>query len=152
MNEFITTLAEKAGLDNLTAEKGLGALLTAIQGNVPNDTFTKISAAIPDAGGILSSFQKIEKAPSDGASLLDLAGGILGKNTGALGGLVSQFSKAGFSVDTVKAFIPVVLTLLKDRLSPDLMKQIDSALPGVSTFMTPEKASLNPLEALKKLF
>ena len=153
MNDFVTNLAQKAGIDDSTAQKGLGALLSTIQNHVPADTFTKLSAAIPDTGGILSSFQKTAKPSSDGGGLLNLAGGLLGKDASALGTLISQFSTAGFSVESAKTFIPIALNLLKDNMSPDLMKQIDTALPGVSALLSGEKtSSTNPIDALKKLF
>ena len=153
MNEFVTNLAQRAGIDDNAAQKGLGALLSTIQRNVPADTFTKLSTAIPDTGGILSSFQKVAKPSSDGGGLLDLAGGLLGKDAGALGTLISQFSKAGFTVESAKSFIPIALNLLKDKISPDLMKQIDTALPGVSNLLAGEKTvSTKPIDAFKKLF
>jgi uncharacterized protein (DUF2267 family) len=48
---------------------------------------------------------------------------------------MSQLSKAGFSVDTAKAFLPVVLNFMKDKLSPETMKAVEAALPGVSNLI-----------------
>ena len=149
MNELITNLARKAGIDGITARKGLGALLSTIQKSVPPDVFSRLCKEIPDAGGTLSSFQNAVKPSSDGGGLLDLAGGLLGKDAGALGTLISKFSQAGFSVEGAKSFIPIALSVLKDEVSPDLVQHIDAALPGVSTLLSGEQTGqTNPIRKL----
>jgi hypothetical protein len=153
MTDLISNIAQKANLDNSTVQKGLGALLSTIQKQVPDDTFASISKAIPETGSLLSKFQTGTTKSTEAGGLLNLAGGLLGKDAGALGTLISQFSNAGVSVDTAKAFIPIALNALKERISPETMKQIDAALPGVASLLSGEKNSGgNPLDSLKKLF
>jgi hypothetical protein len=152
MNDLISTIAQKSNLDNSTVQKGLGALLATIQKQVPGDTFSKISQDIPGTGGLVSTFQMASRTEDTGG-LLNLAGGLLGKDAGALGTLISQFSTAGISAETAKAFIPIALSALKDRVSPETMKYIDAALPGVTNLLAGENTSNNnTLDQLKKHF
>jgi len=136
MSDFISTLASKAGINADMAEKGVGALLATLQKNVPAESFSKVSAAIPNATNLLSAFQSSSSVDSGGVSTLtNLAGGLLGGKAEAASSVISQFSKAGFSLDSAKAFIPVVLNLLKDKLSPEIMKQIEGGVPGLSSVL-----------------
>jgi len=135
MTDLVSRIAQKAHLDNSTVQQGLGALLSTIQKQVPGDTFAKISEAIPETVGLLSTFQQRTSQSNEGGGVLNLAGGLLGKDAGALGTLISQFSSAGFSVETAKSFIPIALSALKDRISPETMQQVDAALPGVSSLL-----------------
>jgi hypothetical protein len=152
MSEFISGLAQIAGLDESTAERGLGALLSAVRINASHESFANLSQGIPDAGRILVTFQQVSRPSSDGASLLDLARGLLGKDAGALGLLISQFSQAGFSLENAKAFIPVALDYLRNNISPDAMTKIDNALPGVSALLAGENTlSRIPIDSLRKL-
>ena len=137
MADFISDLAAKAGIDASTAQKGVGALLSTLQQHVPSDLYTKVSGAIPNAANLLSTFQSAPAAPKGTGlgDLASLAGSLLGGKSEAASTLISQFSKAGFSMDTAKTFLPLVFTFLKDKLSPDTMKQVENAIPGLSNLL-----------------
>lgn len=134
MPDFISELANKAGIDNGLAQKGMGALLSALQKNVPADTFSKISSAIPGAGGLLSAFQTAGGSTQQSSTpgLGGLATILIGGQSEAVTHLLSGFSKAGFTQDTVKAFIPAALNFLKSSVPPETMKQIENSLPGLN--------------------
>lgn len=150
MSDFLSTLASQAGIDTGMAQKGVGALLATLQQHVPAEAFSKVSAAIPNASGILSGFQSGSTATKDSGlgGIAGIAGKMLGGDAAVASTLVSQFSKAGFSADAMKAFLPVVLGLLKDKLPPEVMKLVGSVAPGAGD------ASAGPdiLGSLKKLF
>lgn len=152
MNELIQNLAKGAGVDAAMAQKGLGALLSSMKEQVPADTFSQISTAIPDSGSILSKFQSGAKASSRGGDLMSMAGGLLGGDAKGAMSLLSNFSQAGFSMESAKAFVPVAFSLLKNYLSPDLMKKIDDSVPGLSSLLGGGSGPSNPLDSLKKLF
>ena len=152
MSEFTSGLARFAGMDESTVEEGLGALLSAIRIHYSPGNFANISQGIPGADEILSAFQKRSRPTSDGASLHEFGGGLLGKDAGAFGLLISQFSIAGFTLENAKAFIPVALDYFKENLSPETMVHIDNALPGVSALLRGEfTVSRIPVRSLKKL-
>ncbi len=154
MSDFISTLASKAGLDTGTAEKGLGALLSTLQQHIPGDAFSQVSSAIPNAGGILSTFQKAAAPAQDSplGGLMGMAGTLFGSSSPAASTLMTQFSKAGFSMDTVKTFLPVALQLLKDKLSPETMKLVEGAVPGISSLLGNTDIASGVLGKLKNMF
>jgi len=150
MSDFISTLASKSGLDNAMAEKGVGALLSSLKGNLSSDVFSKLSSAIPDGGNILQKFSASTQAADSGAAstLAGLAGGLFkGGSSNALS-LVEQFTKAGFSMESIGKFVPVVLSMLQSKLGPDIMKTVEKQIPSLSGLATDGDIVSN----LKKLF
>ena len=137
MADFISDLAAKAGIDTSLAQKGLGAILTTLQKHVPSDVYSKVSGAIPNAGNLLSAFQSAPAAPKSAGlgDLANLVGGLLGGKSEAASTLLSQFAKAGFSIDTAKTFLPVLFSVLKERLPPETMKQVENTIPGLSNLL-----------------
>ena len=136
MADFVSDLATKAGIDAGMARKGVGALLSTLQKYVPADAYSKVASVIPNAGGIVSAFQSaIPPAQGAGLDLSSLAGSLLEGRSEALSTLVSQFSKAGFSLESAESFLPVALGFLKDKVPPDAMNQIEGALPGLSNLL-----------------
>lgn len=138
MSDFITTLASKSGVNADMARNGTGALLTSLKENLAPDLFQQVTGAIPDASSLMSGFTtaKAGAKTADAASpLANLAGGLLGGSTGAASSLLNNFSVAGFSVDQLKVFMPVVLGLLKSKLSPDVMEKTEKSIPGLSSLL-----------------
>lgn len=154
MADLISEIAAKAGIDAGMAQKGVGALLSTLQKHVPPDAYAKVASAVPNAGSILSSFQSAPSATQGLggglAGLAGMAGGLLGGKSEAATMLVSQFSKAGFSLDAVKSFLPVAFGLIKDKLPPDTLKQIEGAIPGLSSLAGGEGGGI--MDKIKKLF
>ena len=152
MTDLIQNLAKSAGVDTSMAQKGLGALLSSVKDNVPSDTFSKISSAVPESGNLLSMFQNAAKSSGSGGGMMEAAGNLLGGDAKGVTSLLSNFTKAGFTMESAKAFIPVAIGLLQKHLSPDLMKKIDESIPGVSGLLGGSGGSSNPLDSLKKMF
>ncbi|MDH4069681.1 MAG: DUF2780 domain-containing protein [Ignavibacteria bacterium] len=154
MNELIQSLAKGAGIDASMAQKGLGALLSSVKEQVPADIFSEISTAIPDSGSILSKFKGGAKAAVRTGDLMKMAGGLMSGEAKGATALLSNFSQAGFSMESAKAFMPVAITLLKNYLSPDLMKKIDDSVPGLSSLIgggSGGSGPVNPLDSLNRL-
>ncbi len=138
MNDFLSMIAGKAGLDEGTTEKGIGALLSSLKDNVPADTFSGVSDLIPDAGNVMNKFQNLPQGEENSgglSGLMGMASGLLGGDSERIGNMVSQFSKAGFSIDMVKQFIPVVFDYIKTNGSGALLQNITKAIPELSSFL-----------------
>ena len=153
MADFISEIAAKAGIDKGLAQNGVGALLSSLQDKLPADAFSKLSSVVPNATGLLSSFQGLPGPAQQGApsTLGGLAGNLLGGQSEGIAGLVSQFSKAGFTLETAKAFIPVAMNLLREKLPADTLKQVESAIPGLSGLLS-QTDSGSLVGKIKKLF
>ncbi|MDH4068900.1 MAG: DUF2780 domain-containing protein [Ignavibacteria bacterium] len=150
MTDLIQNLAKSAGIDNSKAEMGLGALLSSVKENVPTDTFSQISSSIPGVGDLLSKFAGGSKSTGDSGGLMGMAGSLLGGDSKGMTSLISNFSKAGFTMDTAKVFIPVAINLLKDKLSPELMSKVSELVP--SGLLSGGTGKASPVDQIKKLF
>jgi hypothetical protein len=100
MADFNSSLASQAGIDSGLAEKGVGALLPTLQKHTAGNIYSDVAAVIPNAGNLLSIFNKV----AGGSQAMEPAGGLAGMLGGMLGGgksdalsmLIGQFSKSRF--------------------------------------------------------
>ena len=153
MTDFISTLADRTGIEPGLAQSGLGALLSMLQERIPHQTFTSVYSSIPNAKGLLNGFQsKSESAlPGVGRDFAEQPSGAYGGKPRTATRLVRWFSAAGFSVDTLRVFLPAVFELLRERVSPDVMQQIEGGLPDVtSIFEGPDPRGL--MDKFKTMF
>ncbi len=135
MADFFADLASKAGVDQDTAQRGVGAVLGTVQKYLPTETFSKLFSAIPNAAGAMTKAEtRTPETPSSGfmSGLAGVAGNVLGGGTEAISTLASQFSRAGISTTTVMSFVPAVMDFLRTRVSSDVVKELLERVPGLS--------------------
>jgi hypothetical protein len=135
MADIATELANKCGISAEAAQKGLGVVLGLLKSKLPAESFSKISAAVPEADSMMSAAaDKGEQA----------AGGVVGAVKGAVGkifggggadAVLAKFGELGMSPDQIQGFLPKVLEFLKAKLPANVMKQISGLLP------TPQEAA-----------
>jgi hypothetical protein len=128
MNDIASELASKCGISLEQARQGFGALLAFLKEKLPAETFTQVSAAVPNAQGLISAAAETGKEASGG--VLSAVSGLASKVFG--GGateLVSKFSQLGLSADQIQSFLPKALEFLKDKLPDDVMKKISGLVP-----------------------
>jgi Protein of unknown function VcgC/VcgE (DUF2780) len=65
MSDVISELAAKSGLSPEQAKKGLGAILSFLKASVPEETFAKVSSAVPDSDQMMAAAGPHEE-PSGG--------------------------------------------------------------------------------------
>lgn len=127
MADIVSDLAAKSGISIEQAKKGLGAVLAYIKEQVPEGTFSQVSAAVPNSDQIMAA-----------AGLEQESGGILGaikEKVGKLFGgggtaaLLSKLSEMGISVEQARAFAARVTEFLKDKLPESVTKQIAGLMP-----------------------
>ena len=133
MADFISDLATKAGVSPDLARKGVGAILALFKDKLPAGAFAQVQSAIPNASNLMAGAQAaLQEAPSGG--VLGAVGDAVSKLFG--GGaaeLASHLTHLGFSADQLKSFLPGVLEFLKNKLPPDVVKQVSAFLPGVGS-------------------
>nr|UXE44397.1 hypothetical protein Hi04_10k_c2220_00031 [uncultured bacterium] len=125
MADFVSDLAAKCGINNDMAQKGLGAILAFLKDKLPTEAFTKVSATVPGADGMISAFQS---APEASGGMLDAVKGAVGKLFGGADALAG-LTKLGFSTEQLTSFVTKVLEFFKGRLPTEVMKQITGLLP-----------------------
>src|SRR5262249_21089031 len=128
MADIASELANQCGISVESAQKGLGVVLGLLKSKLPADSFSKVSAAIPGADGMMAKLaDTADEAP----------GGVLGAVKGAVGkifgggadALISKFGQLGMSMDQIRSFIPKVLEALKGKVPENVMSQIKGLLP-----------------------
>ena len=153
MKELITSLVIQFGFDKNKAENGLGALLITVKKNAPSEVFQNLSSAIPAAESLISVFANQKKSNSSDIleSISKMAESLLVGQTKQLSSLIDNFAKAGFSLDSVKQFLPVVFNYLQFKMSADAMTKIYSSIPGLDGLLGIPKSG-GMLDNLSKLF
>jgi len=133
MADLISDLATKAGVSPDLARKGVGAILALFKDKLPAGAFAQVQSAIPNASNLMAGAQAaLQEAPSGG--VLGAVGDAVSKLFGGSAAeLASQFTHLGFSADQLKSFLPGVLEFLKNKLPPDVVKQVSVFLPGVGS-------------------
>jgi len=132
MADLITSLATQTGIDPGTVRKGLGALLSSLQGHLGPEAFGRVQAAVPDAPELIAAFESGKGATGPGlfGKAAQLAGNLLGGRAGGGANLLAMLSQAGLDTDQVQAFLPKALEQLRGVLPPDLFDQIQAVTPA----------------------
>lgn len=132
MMDQLTSLASQVGISPETARKGLGALLTFIQGHLGPEGFGKVQAAVPDTPGMMTSFELEKESPGLLGTVSDLAGKLFGGRAGEVADLLSMLSRAGLDAGQIQAFLPKALEYLRNNLPADLLDRIQAILPAAA--------------------
>jgi hypothetical protein len=130
MADLISTLANKSGISIEQAKKGMGTLLAFFKANLPAETFSKVTSAVPGAEGMMAAAPEAqESAGGILGTVKDMAGKILGGSVGGAGAVLSKLTQFGFSAEQLQKFVPNVLAFLKSKLPGDVMKQVSALVP-----------------------
>jgi uncharacterized protein (DUF2267 family) len=152
MADFVETLALKTGVKREQAQKGLDALIMTLRERLPDETFSTIAAIIPAAR--MDPAMAVEAFRNQ----LDFWGSSLpAMNQKAqvavhtpLTNILQRLTRSGFSMQEANEFLPAMFQLLKRNLPPDIMRQIDRSIPGLSNLTALQSPGL--LQRLKNLF
>jgi hypothetical protein len=152
MADFIETLALKTGVKPEQARKGLEALTLALRQRLPDDTFSTITAIIPatrtSSAAALETFR--DQLDFWGSGLTGMNQKPQPPSQTPLTSLLQQMTRSGFSMQEANDFLPVVFQMLKRSLPPDVMRQIDRCIPGLSNLTALQEPGL--LRRLRNLF
>ncbi len=138
MNDFISALASRAGIDQGNVQSGMGAVLSTLQKFVPSETFNRVAAAIPDAGTILREFQSSATSATSGTAgaISGMANSLLGGSSEIVSTLLSKLSQAGLSMEMIKRFLPAAASVLRDRIPADVLQQVEQSIPGFTSALS----------------
>lgn len=135
MADIITAVSSRTGIDEGMVRKGLGALLTFLQKNVPADVFGKLQSAVPGASEMLSAYEPATEGASSGlmGMVSSLAGKMFGSGAGGGAHLLADLSHVGLSAEQIEAFLPQAFESLKAYLPAEVLDRIKAALPTLAT-------------------
>lgn len=128
MADIASELANKCDISVESAQKGLGVLLGLLKSKLPADTFSKVSAAIPGAEGMMTKLADTPEQASGGV-LSAVKGAVSKIFGGGTDALLANLGQLGISPDKIQPFIASVLETLKGKLPENVMTQISDMLP-----------------------
>lgn len=133
MDELIKQLTAQIGVDQSTANKAVGTVLSLLKKEGGDDLFGKIAAAIPGAQAAADS----APSPTDTAG-----GGLLGSVMGMLGGsagkglaLAAALKALGIQEDKMGSFAAIVIDFIKQKAGPDVVNQLIAKLPMLKSIL-----------------
>jgi hypothetical protein len=135
MADIVTSLSSRTGIDGETVRKGLGALLTFLQKNLPPDLFGKLQAALPGAPEMLTAYASDQGGTGSGllGMVSGLAGKLLGGNAEKGAHLLSELSRVGLGAEQIETFLPEAFEHLKEYVPAELLEHVKAALPTLAT-------------------
>jgi len=110
-SDLTSMLTQQLGVTDKQASGGVGSILSYAKTALPQNKYTQLASAIPNAGSLLSMAPKVAKS---GGGMSALAGSLAGNSSvGQLAGLASQFSSLGLNSSMISKFVPVITSYLK---------------------------------------
>ncbi len=129
MQELISRIVTKTGLQPERAEKALGIMLSLVKTQGNQQKVGELFALLPGADELA---RRHGGDGSRGGGLLGLLGG------GLMGGPLAAISKlqaAGLNMEQIKALGAETLSYAKEVAGEDLVKQVAGSIPGLGSYV-----------------
>jgi len=129
MQDFISSVTERLGIDQDQAKSAVGSVLAMLRKDGDADGGALLDK-LPGANSLA------DEAESGGGG-----GGLLGKVSGMLGGLggrasgLAGLASSGLSGDKLKEFAGMFVDYAKKVAGDDLVNKVVSKVPGLSTIL-----------------
>ncbi len=134
MEELITNIASKMGIDEALAQKGISIVLSLVQSQGDDGLVGQLFDKMPGAGDLASAGASALKS-GGGGGLMGMVGGMLGGGAGDIMSAVSQLKSDGLETGQIKELGSEVLGYAKEQGGDDLVGQITSSIPGLDKFL-----------------
>ncbi len=133
MSEMIDELSGQTGIEPDQAHQGVGALLSLLKDHLDPQSFEQLKQAIPGSQGMLAALE--EKFA--GSGLLNAVKAVaahFGAGNGAggddrFGAIAGQLAGLGLTPDHLKSLLPKLHDLVRDKLPPEVVEQIQQRFP-----------------------
>ena len=126
MDELISRVTQKTGLDQATARKAIGLILGYLQKEGPQAEVNKLIEALP---GAMDAIEQSKTGASGG--LMGMVGS-MGGGVMALGG---QLMGAGVSMGQMQPLGKELFASVLEKAGEDTMGTIMGSIPGLSQFV-----------------
>jgi hypothetical protein len=146
--EQLMQQAQAAGLSQDEGKSSLGAVLSLLKSNIPNEDFTKISQALPEAEQLASETDADVKSRDNGTGgLLQSAMGMIGSGGGGgtSGGvknpaqMLALLSSMGIDSKQMMSFLPMVAKFVHEKAGVDISSYLN--VPAASSDAMAESGS-----------
>ena len=140
MQELITNIVTKVGIDEGMATTAVGIILNMFSGAGPADKVGQMMDAMPGAGDLMSAASSATESAGDAGG--GMLGGLGGMVAGALGGgdnpmmaALGQLQSQGLSMDQAKQVGQEVAGYAREKAGDDLVSEIASSIPGLDAVL-----------------
>jgi Protein of unknown function VcgC/VcgE (DUF2780) len=131
MADFLSELASKTGIGSDQAHQGVGALLSMLKERLDPETFEQLKQSIPGSDRMLSTIE--EKFA--GGGLMNAVKAVAARFGGGDGqndrfaAIEGQLAGIGLTSDRLKSLLPQLHDMVRDKLPPDVVQQIQEHFP-----------------------
>ncbi|MBL8906803.1 MAG: DUF2267 domain-containing protein [Rhizobiales bacterium] len=129
MEELVTLLSQKTGLDAARAEKALGIMLSLVKNQGDKQKVEELFAKLPGAAELAA--QHGGDGAAKGGLLGMLGGGLMGGPLAAIG----KLQAAGLTMDQIKLLGTTTLDYAKQKAGADLVRQVAGSIPGLGGYV-----------------
>jgi hypothetical protein len=135
MNELVSMLVSKLGVNEGQAQGGTGLILNLAKEQLGKQDFSQISQSIPGISDLLKAAPQQED--TGGGGLL----GMVGKLAGSLGGgselgqlasLAGGFEKLGIKPEMIAQFLPIIVSFVEKKGGSTVADLLKGAIGGAS--------------------
>ncbi|RJG44604.1 hypothetical protein [Mesorhizobium sp. DCY119] len=137
IQEILTTVSSKAGLDEPTTEKAVGTILSVLEHEAEGTRVAELFGSIPGSLDLARQYDVMAAQPAGGSggglfgSLTSALGGALGEKAGALINGISQLRSTGLDATQIRQAGTTLIQQAKTAAGPDVVNEIVESVPGL---------------------
>lgn len=135
MEQLITSIASKLGIDEALAQKAISIVLSLVQSQGDDSAVSQLFNKMPGAADLADAGKNALANNSGGGGLMGVVGNMLGGSAGDVMSAVSQLKSDGLETDQIKDIGGQVLDYAKQQGGDDLVGQITKSIPGLDKFL-----------------
>ena len=124
IQDFVDSVATKAGVDASTAETAVGTILSAIQQEGNSTKVGELFNQIPGAADLAQKHAVVIGGGGMLGSLSGLASSVVGKDAGVLVAAIGQLEETNLTMEQIKKIGTALLSYLKESANPALAKEV----------------------------
>lgn len=125
MNELVTQVADRVGIDPATAEKAIGLMLAFLQKEGDADAVGRMIGAIPGAADLVAN-------ASGGGGLL---GGLMSAMGGGVMALGQQLMAQGLGMGEITGLARETMAVARQYAGAEVVDEVVASVPGLSQFV-----------------
>ena len=135
MEELITNIASKVGIDEALAQKAVSIVLSLVQSQGDDSVVGQLFDKMPGAADLASSGSSALESGNGGGGLMGMVGGLLGGSGGEIMSALSQLQSDGLETGQIKDIGGEVLNYAKEQGGEDLVEKLTGSIPGLDKFL-----------------
>ncbi|PCH81214.1 MAG: hypothetical protein COB90_05385 [Hyphomicrobiales bacterium] len=129
MDELISQIAERVGIDESLARTGVKIILGFLNKEGSGDVMSKLLEALPGAKEL------IDDGGSSGGGLLGGLGGMLGGGMGGAMAALGELNNAGLDMDQSKQVASELISVAKEKVGESEIDELVGSIPGLGQFL-----------------